>query len=64
MLMCPFFLLQFVSGLHILSSKTLTFVKTEHVISLPVIENVLSLFYLAMVLMAHDTNFLAYQEWS
>ena len=47
-----------------LSTKTLTSVKTEHVMSLLVIKNVLSLFYTVIVLMAYDANFLAYQEWS
>ena len=48
MLMCPSFLLQFVSTLYIYQEKLSLLSKTEHVMSMPAIENVLVLFYKAI----------------
>ena len=45
MLMYLFFLLQFVSTLYIFQAKLSLLFKTEYMMSLPAIQNVLSLFY-------------------
>ena len=61
--MHPFFV-QLVSSVYIyILTKTLTLFKTEHTMSLLVVQEVLASFTQSLVLKAYDANFLAHQEW-
>ena len=67
--MCPFFFLQFVSALYMYQAKLSLLSKTECVMSLPAIQNVLSLFYshlsyLMMYISSSSKTILANIIWS